>query len=342
MPLTTRDAEFTATITFYYGVELGRAPDPGGLASWLGQLRNGMTGPQLQQALHDSPEGVAFRGRPPVLPPTPLQLAVRGADFVHADGSRRVFCGTDQFTAFRLFLDGVDLTPLLMESQALGFDLWRVFLMGSVHQNGILQLSPSDSGYADALRMFADVVNAAGIVLLATVFVDAQDIMPAVGQRIDHWHRVADRLRGTQTLLSGGNEWSKNGFNPGELTDPGLLWSRGSDVGDAAPYRPYGSFAEFHPRRDLPAALMDTVASPVFIRGKNSLTGPLLIDEPPRMGLDGSAPEYADPAVCWKFARHYATECSGAIFHARPGQRGQLMDPVTRACAEAWVRGMRI
>jgi len=269
-------------------------------------------------------------------------IQIRGIDFVDASGARMVYSGTDQFCAYRQFLDMQDLGPLFQESKELGFNLWRVFLMGSKAQNGILQLSPADVGYYEHLRPFADLLSSHGIMLLATVFVDAQDIAPSALARQSHWAKVAGILRGSATLLSGGNEWQKNGFNPGELFDPAMIWSRGSDLGDAAPYQPYGTFAEFHPRRDLPAALMDTVASPVFIHGTNGLTGPLIIDEPPRMGLDGSGPEYATPEMCYKFARHYATECGAAVFHSRPGQQGRVMDPTTRACAEAWQRGMRL
>jgi hypothetical protein len=340
--ITGRDDEFRAVITILYREELGRDPEPEGMQTWLTLARQGWTGEQIRAAIHNSPEAVAYRNRPPAPPPASrLHLEVRGRDFVDEHGARRVLVGTDQFRGFRDFLDGVDLTPLFAESRALGFDLWRVFLMGSVRQNGLLQLGP-EGNYYDALRPFAEAVNAQGIVLLATVFVDAQDIMPDVNQRRVHWTAVAERLRGTATLLSGGNEWQKNGFNPGELSDPGMFWSRGSDIGDAAPYRPYGSFAEFHPRRDLPTAKMDTVASPVFIYGQNGLTAPLIIDEPPRMGLDGSGAEYEDAFLCWQFARHYATECAAAVFHSRAGQRGHVMDPLTRACAENWVRGMQI
>jgi hypothetical protein len=271
-----------------------------------------------------------------------VPLRISGRDFVDETGARRVLCGCDQFLAYRMFLDGVSLDPLIAESHALGFDTWRVFFMGSKAQNGLLQLSPSEPGYYDRVRPFALALNAAGITLLATVFVDAQDIMAQAGARQTHWREVATRLRGTTTLLSGGNEFHKNGFDPGELSDPGMLWSRGSDLGDAAPYRPYASFAEFHPRRDLPAALMDTVASPVFIYGQNGLNAPLIIDEPPRMGTDGSGAEYADPTMCYRFARIYSTMCAGAVFHSRPGQKGQTMDPGTRACADAWQAGMQL
>jgi hypothetical protein len=281
---------------------------------------------------------IAFTGVPVQTMPV---LRIAGKDFVDENGSRIALCGTDQFVSLRDFAAGKDLTPLLQESRDLGFELWRVFLMGSARQNGILQLDPRT--VYGAMRPFADLLNQNGIVLLATVNVDAQDILPNVNDRTANWAQIASLLAGSATLLSGGNEWSKNGWNPGELSDVSLIWSRGSDVGDQPPPKPVGKFMEFHPRRDLPAALTDTVASPVFLYGQGGFPPiPLIIDEPPRMGTGGSAAEYADSFVCYKFARHYATECAGAVFHSRSGQAGLLMDDVTRVCAQAWVRGMRL
>lgn len=275
---------------------------------------------------------------------TPLRIS--GIDFVTETGARRVLKGCDQFCAYRQFLDGgmPALYSLLAESHELGFDMWRIFLMGSKRQNSILDLSPHDAGYYEHLRPFADALNGVGIVLLPAVNVDAQDVMPDVGARRDNWLRVWHELAGTQTLLSGGNEYPKNGWNPSELSDlGGMLWSRGSSTGDAAPYRPYGSFAEFHPRRDLPATLMDTVASPVYIHGTNGLTGPLVIDEP--LGFaetDQPGRRSNDPRLAYRLARHYATECAGAVFHNDSGMRGQTMSPKIRECAEGWQRGMRL
>jgi hypothetical protein len=280
----------------------------------------------------------------PIAPPLPV-LQIRGTNFVDRDENRFVWNGCDQFSAYRKFLDdGPDaLTDLLHESNELGFTMWRCLLMGDITQNFLLELRPSRSGFYEGLLPFVNLLNQHGIVLLATVFVDVETILATPLERMRHWLRVADRLRGSACLLSGGNEWSHRGnrFNPAELSDPGMLWSRGSDVGDAAPFMPTGSFAEFHPRRDLPAALLDSVASPVTLYNRG-LTVPLIIDEPPRMGTDGSGAEYTDPHLCWRFARHYATETAGACLHTRAGQKSELMDDVTRRCAVAWCRGMQI
>lgn len=338
MTITDRDDEFRATITYYFNKRLGHDPNAEQMAAYLYACENGWTGEDIDANLAKEPEAIAYAARPPA--PSVPHLETRGIDFVDAAGERIVLKGTDQFCAFHDFLWGGDLTPLLEESQDLKFNLWRVFLMGAASQNQIVDLSPSVPTFYDNLRPFADLLNAHGIVLLATVFVDAQVVLPRRDDQRLHWFTVAEKLRGSATLLSLGNERTKNGFDPGDFDDPGMLWSRGSDLGDNPPYRPYASFAEFHPRRDLPAALMDTVASPCFIY--KTLDRPLILDEPPRMGTDGSGPEYADPRVCWQFARHYATECAGACFHSRSGQTGQLMDPLTRACAEAWSRGMKV
>lgn len=275
----------------------------------------------------------------PVAPPIPV-FTPAGKDFLNERGQRIVLNGVDQFRAFRMFLDGdrSGLNALIQESHEFGFDLWRVFFQGSAQQNGILQLSPTEPGYYDHVRPFADWLNAQGIILLAEIYVDNQDIrsdMPG------HWQRMADRLRGSGTILSGGNEAPKNGFDPGQLTDPGMFWTRGSMLGDQAPFKPTGPAMSFHPRRDLPTAKMDTVASPVFLYGQGGYPQiPLLIDEPPRMGSNGSGPEYANPRTCWEFARHYATEVAAVVFHNYWSMRGQLMDAVTRTCALAWQLGL--
>lgn len=274
----------------------------------------------------------------PVPPPAP-ELRIKGRDFVDADGKRIVLNGCDQFRAFRMFLDGADLEPLFTESRELGFNMWRVFMQGSAAQNQVLDLRPTDAGYYEGVRPFADLLNAHGIILLATVYVDDQDVQAG----LDHWQKLASRLRGSGTLLSGFNQWTKNKswFGPAELSEPGMIWSRGSDVEDRETPPNGASFAEFHTRRDMPAMLMDTVASPVYLYG-HGLTVPLIMSEPIGFAeTDQPGKRSNDPALAWRLARHYSTEYSAVVFHSDAGIRSQLMGKQTRRCAEAWTRGMR-
>lgn len=329
-----RDDEFRGTITALYWQELGRAPDPGGMASWLDHCRNGMTGAQLQQLLYDSPEGVAYRARPRVAEVP----AIIGRDFVNAHGQRVVLNGCDGFMDFRLFRDGVDLAPFFRESVELGFGMRRVFFQGAKSQNQVMDLSPREPGYYDDVPRYVQAANDAGLLVLATIGVDNQ----IIGMGYDHWARMWDIFRGHGVIPSGGNEASKNGFDRALIPDPRMpAWSRGSEQADGLPMQG-ATVLEFHPRRDLWTSLRDAVASPVQIHEILGWNQPLLIDEPPKMGTNGSAPKYADPGLCRRFAQHYSAECAGAVFHNWFGQRGMLMSDQTKRCAEAWTKGMQI
>lgn len=337
--IENRDKEFRDTITFKFRLWVGHDPTPDQMAAWLKACQNGTTGDEIDEALSKEPESIAFLAKPPAPPPSVVPvLQVRGNDFVDEHGARIVRCGCDMFLAFRQYLDGGDeaLAPFLEESQALGFDTWRVFMMGSKRQNQVMDLSPSEPRYYDQVRSFAELVNAHGIVLLATIFVDAQDVMPNADQRAMHWGRMADALRGTQTLLSGGNQWAKNGFHPDELADPRMLWSRGSNLGDL-PTPPHGAPAgEFHMTRESTDRVqMDAVASVINLRSVSGYGMCWMTEGWP-------CDENSDPQVFWEFGRLFATKWALAVFHDRAGQRGLLKGPVVHACAEAWVRGMRL
>ncbi len=339
-----RDAEFIATITWIYSVELGRVPDPEGLANWLWHARRGMTGDQIRQAVHDSPEGVAYRSHPPPPPaPSVPHLEVRGNDFVDVHGQRVVFAAVDGFLDYRLWLDGREaaLDPFMLESVQLGFQVRRVFLAGSVKQNGVLDLYPSrEPDYYAQLGPFTRYQNDHGIIPLLTVFVDSQDVMPNASDRLRHWQRVNRDLRGLghAYLISGGNQWSKNHFNPwDDVDDPGagVIWSRGSDVDDTATPPKGAPASELHSTRvSLDRSLMDSVASPIDLR----LHGASMVwmTEGPPWDENG------DPRMAWKLGRGYSVDWGLAVMHNRQSQRGQLMKPGTRACAQAWVEGMRL
>lgn len=339
LPILDRDDEFRDTVTILFKRNFGHNPDADQLLAGVIACRNGITGEELDALYASYPEAIAYHTKP-VLP----TLHIVGHNFVDEQGKRYLLKGTDQFCAYHQFRDGGEeaLKPLIDESNRLEFNMWRVFLMGDKSRNNILDLRP-DEGFYSKLKPFADYLNKNGIILLATVFVDAQGIIPDVIGQKGHWRQVASELYGSVTLLSGGNEWKKNGFDPGDLTDPQMFWSRGSDLGDESPYRPYADFAEFHPRRDLPKAEDDTVASPNFIYYNEGLQGPLIIDEPIGFAEENVPGRRSnDPELAWRFGRLLSTKCAGAVFHNDCGMRGQLMTPRIEECAIAWQRGMRV
>lgn len=274
-----------------------------------------------------------YQAQPPA---SAIHLEQRGNDFVDANGQRTVLCGCDMFLAYRQFLDGgaAALVPFVMESREIGFTCWRVFMQGSKAQNQVMDLSPIEPRYYENLKPFAETLNVNGIIPLATVYVDNQDVKADLG----HWSRVADRLRGTATLLSGFNQWTKNksNFDPWALPDPGgFIWSRGSDIEDTETAPRGASASELHATRiSFDRALMDATASPPTMRQHGA--GMCWMTEGAPFD-DGSSPFEA-----WALGRAYSILWALACLHNRQSQRGLLMTPGTRRCAEAWVEGMRL
>jgi hypothetical protein len=337
MRITDRDEEFKATITFYFQKRLGRDPDPEGLQAWLENARNGMTGEQIDRLLAESPEGKAFAARPPApkVPPLPT-LRVEGRHFFDERGPI-VLVAIDQFRAYDRYLNGEDLAAIIEETHTLGAFVWRVFLMA----DSFMKLGPSRPGYYEGLGEFATFLNRQGIVLHAVVLADAQVILPKTADQQAHAERIYAILRGTGALVSLANEFGKNGVNVGAFPQPaGLIWSRGSGLADQAPPTPYGSFAEFHPRRDMPAMLYDTVATPGFLYSKG-LPCPLYADEP--IGFDEADQanrRSSDPDLARRLASHYAIEWDGLCFHSSAGIQSTVLGPQTRRCADAWFEAL--
>jgi len=272
-------------------------------------------------------------------PSTPLHLEVRNQDFVDADGQPACYSGVDMFPAFRMWRDQqrAELEALVAESHEFDWQWWRVFMMGSQAQNQIFTLTPHEPGYYDDVRPFADWLNARGIGLLAEIYVDNQDVHADAG----HWLWMADRLRGSVTILSGGNEAPKNGFDPQALADPRMIWSRGSSTADSATPANGAPCASFHQRTDWPATLMDAVASEVFLSDHGYPV--LLMDEPTRFDEHSNKSGVADSVrFAYVLARIYGALWDLVVFHNYCGQRGIRLTPNLRTVAGAWSRGMRL
>ncbi len=267
-----------------------------------------------------------------------LHLEVKGNDFVDKNGNPTCYNGIDQFIAFRMWLDNRinELDTLIQESHEFRFNWWRVFFQGSKQQNTIFDLNPNESNYYNQVRLFADYLNKNGIGLLAEIYVDNQDVQSP----LSHWTRMADLLRGSITILSGGNEWPKNGFDPQSLSHPNMICSRGSSTADDVTPQNGFTCASFHQRTDYSATIRDAVASSTFMN-ENGYTV-LMMDEPTRFNLDGTnKSNYPDSKrLAFRLASCYRAMWSLVIFHNQSGQRGMLLTPELRIIAKEWMRGM--
>lgn len=280
--------------------------------------------------------------------PIPSVFKVAGPNFLDPVTNQRIsYCLCDCFPAYRFWLDGrmADLEALAGESLSLGFQGWRIFGMGAISQNFVMDLWPqNEPKFYSEQRPFAQWMASKGLIGLWTVNVDAQIVMPDHGRRIANFQQTVEHFRNGNQLISYGNEAPKNGFDPNEAPNPGpgIVWSRGSGLSDQATPANGATAAEFHQRRDIPKTFDDSVASSTYLQYTQGY-GMLWMDEPlgaaetPTPGKRSS-----DPFVFWQLARDYATFWALGCFHSDAGQRGQLLGPTQRACAEAWVRGMRM
>lgn len=337
-PVVVNDSTFPQQCADIWQQELHRAIDPAGLAGCLGQFRGGASGDVVRASVRASDEWKVVHAPPPVI--APVHLEARGSDFVDAAGRPTCLSGKDQFIAFRMWLDGRhdELEALVAESHEFNWTIWRIFFQGSKAQNTIFDLSPTEPGYYENVRPFADWLNARGIGLLAEIFVDNQDVRSPYS----HFDHMADLLRGSATILSGGNEAPKNGFDPQALRDPGMLWTRGSGLADEVTPQNGATAASFHQRTDYPATIMDAAASAVFMRDHGYTL--LMMDEPTRFDQDGSNKSHVpdSPRFAFRLASIYRAMWNLVVFHDGAGQRGQLMAPPLREIAAQWALGLRL
>ncbi len=277
-------------------------------------------------------------------PVSAIHLEQRGNDFVDAAGQRIVFCGIDGFDDLWFRTQGreAELDALLKESQALKAKVRRIWCMGDAGENQVFSLYPQNvSQYSDQLRSLVAYENGFGVIPLFTVFVDAQRVMPTQADRQRFWVQLCEALAGSGAyLLSGGNQYPKNGFDPwADLASPaGVIWSRGSSTDDLQTAPRGAPASELHATRNAwPRALMDTTASPPFMRSDGGSTMVWMTEGNP-FG-DGGA--YTAPQA-WQLGRGYSIDWALAIYHNRQSQRGQLMQDATARTFEAFEQGMRL
>jgi hypothetical protein len=273
-----------------------------------------------------------------------IHLEQRGNDFVDANGQRVVYPGVDGFDDLYFRVQGreAELDALLAQTRQLRQRVRRIWCMGDAGENQVFSLSPQTTPrYIDTIRSLVAYENGYGVIPLFTCFVDAQRVMPAQADRQRFWRDLNDGLRDSGAyLMSGGNQHSKNGFDPwADLADPGggVIWSRGSDTDDVQT-RPAGAPAsELHATRNsFDRALMDATASPPEMRKPQNGSSMVWMTEGNPFGDAGG---YSDQQA-WQLWRAYSILWSLAVFHDRQSQRGQLMHDDTARCAAAAVQGM--
>jgi hypothetical protein len=351
MPIEGRDPEFIATVTAIYRAELGREPDPGGLKSWVQHAREGWTGEQIRQAIHDSPEAVAYRARPPKPPPPTLsRLHVEGLQFVTDTGQPWIWAMTDGFRDYDRFLRGEDIRPVLDESQALGANGRRV--LGMV--DSFAHLYPQEHpDYYDRLPAFLALNAERGQYVQFCVFADTKIILPRLDDQLAHYARVGDALRPFQNAilqLVNENSANQNGIDLRKFAKPdGLLASIGSNGTGEDPPLPAWDYSDLGSERRGDFALSCTTVYFAIhgYPGEHGAPGfagtqrATVVSEPPGFAeVAEPGRRTADPHIAYLMGLGCRWGAGGTA-HSSAGIQSELLPPTTKACVSAFLEGVK-
>jgi hypothetical protein len=351
--ITGRDEEFTRTITFFYRQELGRDPEPGGLAAWLEQCRNGLTGPQLEKALHDSAEAVAFRARPKV-PETP-RVHVEGLRFVTEGGAPWVMAFATSFRAYERFLRGEDLQPHLQELAELGANGIRVFGAFDYGSPQTQRLYPREHpDYYDRLAEFFALLQGFGLYAQFCVFADTARSVPGKPAQLAHWTRMVDVLRPIPNVLLervNENDQHDNRVDADVPRPAGMCASFGSNGGGQDPPGPYWDYSDLHSERRGDFALSTTTVNFAIkgYKGENaakSFAGTqraTVVSEPPGIADTLVAGRRTnDPGICYQMGVGSSTWGAGGTAHSDCGVQSVVLTPVQKECVRQFINGVKV
>lgn len=175
-------------------------------------------------------------------------LSVDG-QFLRGGGQRMTVLESSEFPAYVRWLQGDDLTPTMLQRQALGYNFFRTWLLNT----SVYRIVPSDHGQAfyDRLPEFVQWCSQFGIYNEFTMFTQAQSLMPGRSNQQRHVDLIASALMGVrdQVLLSLVNEADQydNRTDDGiVLPADSFITSRGSNGSDAWAPKPISRYAEYH------------------------------------------------------------------------------------------------
>jgi len=279
----------------------------------------------------------------PVPPPIVVLpgLVTRGAFFALAPGERWTAIECSDFQLFQRFLHGEDLTPVLAQRAALGFNLLRVAL--TCRQ--MFDLRPGDyADYFEQLVPFVRELARHGLRPELVVFMDATLVMPVLADQLGFFANVVQALRpvADQILLESVNENTQriNTIAANAFQQPvGFLSSHGSNSSQEFPVRPAWSYETMH-FNDAPEWPRKVGHNAMELStGGEGFSGshvPVLSNENTRCPDRFSSTDQAFDA-----AAGAALLCAGSCFHSVHGKSSELFDEVELTCAQAWVAGAR-
>lgn len=158
---------------------------------------------------------ITLTRKKPIIPAATGRIFAKGELFYHQDGSIWQWRGSTDFMLFRDYLDGKDISAVLLERNITGANLVRV--LGMAHyipvNAGQVSFNPASyPSYFDQLHRFIDLVATFGLRVEFTALADAQLLMPGAPEQDAFLFRVLSALPET-AFLEIANEPFKNGVD---------------------------------------------------------------------------------------------------------------------------------
>lgn len=344
-----------------YQDELGRAPDPSGLAACEARLA---ARTPLGAVIEDQEAFRAYlrttdeyAARQEALKAAAVvvlpRLVIRG-NFLQLDtGQRFTVIEASGFTLYQQFLDGgaAAIEPVLQQLEDVGFNAVRVFGMynnppqprpNDPGYGGIGRFIPADYGdrYWSGLAPFYQLLARHHIYGEFVVFADTTVILPTKAAQLQHWETLLQAFAGhamsppSNLLIEAVNEEDQT-INRvaavGELSRPArpFIASHGSNGSQAQPVQPYWDLVTFHTNDS------SEEARKISHNCWEIWSGPCLTNEITR---DGKGAWLNFPG---DVARAAALLPAGACYHSTVGKQGKLLAEPQLSHARAWVAGAK-
>lgn len=284
-------------------------------------------------------------------PAASLPTLVRQGQFFYTeDGQPWTAIESSEFSLYKRWLDGEDIAPIGAERQALGFNLWRVWLLnqsvvGRRNSPGGAQMLDAGIHPDQYPTFYAQMANFAtfaaryGAYVEWTVFTSTGTLMPRQEDQQAHLTNTLTALRGIPGFVELANEIDQYDNAP----HPGLIWvqwddspfySRGSNGADSPPpdhdrpldYECYHSNGLSEYQRKV---------------GHNSMEWADQSGKPCRANENTRQDDDPSEIHAYDAAMGAALLCDGSCAHTQGGKYGWLFSPAEHAWCAQWVAGAR-
>ena len=273
------------------------------------------------------------------------RLVVRGKFFGLDNGERFTVIGATDFNLLARFIQGEDITPVLAQRQAVGFNTVRVFTAFDIFPgvpNGIGRLVPREHpdlyiripGFLDELArygLYAELVGFTG---------PYRGVLDTDDDKVLHWVNLCNAVAlSTNVTLELVNEYD----NPPNIGLPlGRLqkcrWaisSHGSATQDVMPLTPFWDYATYHPGGGDPREWpRKTAHNGMDVAEAGGV--PTVSNENKRAPDQDNLPLHFREA-----AAGCALLSAGCTFHSVSGKSSQLWSGAELEAAKAWVEGAK-